>query len=103
MTFLRGTREIALDVQQRGSQVVGAHDLNGVPGALRGTVSRDRVRLVLASEMAGGLVTYRIAGRVSGDRCVGKAALGMSDPEDDGPDRSADQYGEATFAATRSS
>jgi uncharacterized pyridoxal phosphate-dependent enzyme len=96
--FLRGARGVRMHIDQKGDALTGHHDM---PGPVRGWVSGNNVQLVLATPLAGGFVTYRVDGVATDGRINGTATLGMSDPDDDGPDRSADQYGQAAFTATR--
>jgi L-seryl-tRNA(Ser) seleniumtransferase len=95
------SRTIDLELSQSVAVVAGAHRSDGFTGRVTGQVEGAEVRLVLSGLVAGAMVTMRVDGAATSDALTGRVRLGVSNPSDDGPDFSADQFGSADFVATR--
>lgn len=95
-------RIIDVDVDDVDLPHIGVCRADTESGRVHGRMTEERVAITCAFGEHPTL-TYRLHGRGAGATYTGTALLGSSDPNDDGPDRSADQFGRVPFSMYRRS
>lgn len=92
-------RRIEMELAADGTHLSGHCRTEGETGVAIGETIDDDLHLTLGFG-SDPTLTYRLHGQRSAHGYAGSALLGFSHPADPGPDRSADQYGRATFQMT---
>jgi D-glucosaminate-6-phosphate ammonia-lyase len=87
ITYLRGTSDHHLSIQQSGHDLNGKHDSETLTGALRGSVYGNEARFHSSHKIQGTSIGYEFRGTVAGNSMNGTVNMG--------------EYGQANWTATR--
>jgi hypothetical protein len=87
ITFLRGSANHTLVLEQHGQDLVGTHHGEFVSGDLSGKVTANQVHFRSRQRIQGQHLSYEFIGTVTGEKMAGSVNMG--------------EYGEAHFTAER--
>jgi hypothetical protein len=87
ITFLRGSANHTLVLEQHGQELLGTHQGEFVSGDLSGTVAANQVHFRSRQRIQGQHLSYEFTGTVEGDKMSGAVNMG--------------EYGEARWTAQR--
>ena len=87
LTFLRGSAQHTIVLEQKGADLAGTHRGEMIAGDLHGAVAANEVRFRSSIKCEGTRLSYDFSGKVDGDTMEGRVGLG--------------EYGEARWTAKR--
>ena len=100
VSFLKGQRTHAIQLQQHDGAITGRHDSQQFEGPVTGSVDSTGIHLVFTAWLEGTMVAYRLDGSVADGQMRGDVTLGSATHHHQGPINLA-QFGLGWFQGAR--